>query len=150
MLLRWRMGRTDGLLALVVLVGFSASSCSSLTPAAGRYIVTATPLNVIGGNHPGLCIAVDPSDKQGVWWWEPGPGGCSTSINSPRVFRAQQAAVAQAGSVVDVRFELDLHVAGPRHAVLQLQDSNLQDVGSGMRVATARRANLDIAPAYGR
>jgi hypothetical protein len=121
-----------------------------LKPAVARYTVTATPLNVIGGNHPGLCIAVDPDDKQGVWWWDPGPAGCSTSINSPRVFRAQQAAVARAGAVVDVRFELQLHVAPPLNVTLKLQDSDLQDVGSGMRVSTARRANLDIAPAYGR
>ena len=152
-LLRSLMGRprrSACLGALVVLLGFSAGSCRSFGPAVPRYTVTATPLDVIGGNHPGLCIAVDPSDKQGVWWWEPSPAGCSTSINFPRVFPAQQATVARAGSVVDVRFELQLHRPGPLHVALQIQDGDLQDVGSGMRVSTAPRSNLDIAPAYGR
>jgi len=33
-----------------------------------RYIVTSTPLRVIDPAHPGLCIAIDPTDPKGIWW----------------------------------------------------------------------------------
>lgn len=110
------------------------------------------PINVIGFGHPGLCIAVDPTDKHGVWWWDPGPSGCSTSINGPTaVIRAQQAEVVRTRfGAVNASFQLQLHRGGPLDVVLLLQDGSLRDTASGMRVLTSRRTNLDIPPAYGR
>jgi hypothetical protein len=139
------------LTALLMLLCFCVGSCRSSAPSGTRYVVTATPINVVGPRHPGTCIAVDPSDEHGVWWWQPGPSGCSTSINRPTVFRAQQATVVRTGADgVNVRFQLQLHVGGPRDVVLLLQDGGLRDLASGMRVSIAHRGNLDIPPAYGR
>jgi hypothetical protein len=113
--------------------------------------VTATPLNLVGLGHPGFCIAVDPADPQGVWWWEPGPSGCSSSINGPTVFHAERATVtAPANSRnIDVRFQLQL-MSGPRDVRLLLQDGTMQVTTSGVGVSTERRGDLDIPPAYGR
>jgi hypothetical protein len=159
MLLRWRMaspGQTPRsapcLTLLLMLLGFSSVACRSLAPSAQRYLVTATPINVVGVGHPGLCIAVDPSDAHGVWWWEPGPSGCSTRTTGPTILRAERAEVmARTGSSdVDVRFRLQLMIVGPRDIDLVIQDGGMRDATSGARVQTERRGNLDIPPAYGR
>ena len=53
-----------------------------------RYIVTSTPLKVIDPAHPGLCIAIDPKDPKGIWWWDAGRSGCtdrsSSTMNADR------------------------------------------------------------------
>jgi hypothetical protein len=40
--------------------------CRPSAPSVPRYIVTATPVDAVGGGW-GVCIAVDPTDAQGVW-----------------------------------------------------------------------------------
>jgi hypothetical protein len=47
-----------------------------------RYVVTASPIDVRVGS--GLCVAVDPSDPKGVWWWQPGED-CSSRSTGPMV-----------------------------------------------------------------
>jgi len=74
-------------LLLVFLFGCRTSGTS--TP---RYTVTATPVDVVSGGF-GLCIAVDPADTQGVWWWQPGPSGCASRITGPTVFAGDRASV---------------------------------------------------------
>jgi hypothetical protein len=135
---------------LLMMLGFSVVACRSPAPSPQRYIVTATPINVVGLGHPGLCLAVDPSDARGVWWWEPGPSGCSTRTTGPTVFRAEPAAVvARTGSIgVDVRFQLQLMTGGPRDVDLLLQDGSMRDAASGLRVNTERRDNLHIPSAH--
>lgn len=124
--------------------------CRTSTPSVPRYIVTATPVDAVGGGW-GLCIAIDPADAQGVWWWQPGPSGCATRITGPTVFRADRARVRVAtnSSSISASFTLQLHV-GTRDVNLALQDSEMRITNSGMRVPTQRRADLDIPPAYGR
>ena len=133
----------------VLLLGLSLGACRTSPPPTPRYIVTATPLNVVGVGHPGLCIAVDPADAHGVWWWEPGPSGCSRRTTGPTVFRAELATVAASpgSAAIDVRFQLHL-MSGPRDIKLLLDESGMRVSPSGARVSTGRRADLDIPPAY--
>jgi hypothetical protein len=55
------------------LLGLALVACRSIPPegAPARYIVTTAPLGV-DAVSPGLCVAVDLTDPQGIWWWEPG------------------------------------------------------------------------------
>jgi len=124
--------------------------CRPSAPSVPRYIVTATPVDAVGGGW-GVCIAVDPTDAQGVWWWQPGPSGCATRITGPKVFRADRAQVriSTNSSSISASFTLQLHV-GTRDVNLALQDSEMRITASGMRVPTQRRADLEIPPAYGR
>jgi hypothetical protein len=135
----------------LLLLGLSIGACRTSAPPVPRYIVTATAINLVGLGHPGLCLAVDPTDAQGVWWWEPGPAGCSTRTTGPTVFRAQLATVAAPtrSGVIAVRFQLQL-MSGPRDVRLVLQDGGLRVTASDARVSTERRDDLDIPPAYGR
>jgi len=134
----------------VLFLGLSVGACRTASRSVPRYIVTTKPLDIVGVGHPGLCIAIDPTDEHGVWWWEPGPSGCSTRTTGPTVFRAQLATVtANRGSDdIDVRFTLQL-MNGSRDVRLHLQDGGLSVTGSGARVPTQRRDDLNIPPAYG-
>jgi hypothetical protein len=56
-----------------LVVGFMCGGCGRAVrddAQAPRYVVTASPIDVRVGS--GLCVAVDPSDPKGVWWWHPG------------------------------------------------------------------------------
>ena len=60
---------------------------ASSVPAALRlqrsvYVVTSDPISV----HPGpggLCVAIDPADPTGIWWWGPGRSGCASRNTMP-------------------------------------------------------------------
>jgi hypothetical protein len=133
--------------SVVLLLGLSLA-CRSSAPSVTRYIVTATPIDVLGVAHPGLCVAVDPTDAQGVWWWEPGRSGCSSRSTGPTVFRAERATVTaptQSGAI-EVHFRLQRMVTGPRDVGLVLQGGGIRVIASGARVATERRSNLDVPP----
>src|SRR5262245_19941615 len=94
------------MLSILVLVACRATRTHDCAP---RYLVTAAPLDVGGGIY-GLCIAVEPSNPRGVWWWEPGRTGCSTRSTGPGVFPAEGAGVATRASsaTIDARFRLPL------------------------------------------
>jgi hypothetical protein len=47
----------------------------ALAPA--EYIVTLDPIK-IDSAPGGICVAIDPADPAGVWWWGPGRSGCTT------------------------------------------------------------------------
>jgi hypothetical protein len=136
---------------LLLLLGLSPVACRSSAPSVPRYIVTVTPINLVGVGHPGHCIAVDPTDAQGVWLWEPGPSGCSSRTTGPMVFRAQPATVAVpiGSGAIEVHFQLQL-MSGPRDVELLIQDGGTRVTASGVAVSTERRSDLDIPPAYGR
>ena len=134
---------------LSFLLGLSLGDCGTSAPSVPRYIVTVAPINLVGAGHPGLCIAVDPADVQGVWWWEPGPSGCSSRTTGPTVFRVPATVAARGGSGdIEVRFQLQL-MSGVRDVRLLLHDGSVRDTASGALVSTARRRDLDIPPAYG-
>jgi hypothetical protein len=118
-----------------------------------RYIVTATPIDA-GVSSRGLCIAVDPNNPVGVWWWEPGRSGCSSRSTGPRVFRADHASVAThtQTTLTDVHFRVQL-ITGPRDAPrfadirLELRNTDIRAMPSGMQVASERRQDLEIPEA---
>src|SRR5262245_9071485 len=136
-------------LILVVLV-LAPVGCRS-TPSSARYIVTTSPLGVRPSSQ-GLCVAIDSTDPQGVWWWEPGRSGCSSRSTGPGVFRADNGTVGapSPSGAREVRFRLQL-IAGPRSTTpefadveLVLQDSGIRALASGALVPTERRSNLEI------
>ena len=137
-------------LALVVSAALTeAVARSADAQRDARYIVTATPLALVGPGHPGVCLAIDPADAQGVWWWEPGPSGCATRTTGPAVFPAHRAAVGVTGAGnADIRFELQL-MSGTRDVRLRLEDGAIRVMPSGARVQTKRRNDLNIPPAHG-
>jgi hypothetical protein len=136
----------------LVALALWVNGCATGAPSTSRYVVTATPIDVFGTGNTKLCIAVDPSDAHGVWWWEPGPSGCSTRTTGPTVFQGDGATVVashEAGAVA-VEFRMQLTIGGFRDVRLRLQDDAIQLADSGVRVSTERRPNLDIPFAYGR
>jgi hypothetical protein len=139
----------------LLLLVLSLGACRTLAPAVPRYIVTLTPVSLGGGDpgrHPGLCIAVDPVDAQGVWWWQPGPSGCSSRITGPTVFRAHLATVTTAtdSGATEVGFQVPVMEGPPREFKLVLHDASMRVVASGERVSTERRSAIDIPFAFGR
>lgn len=137
----------------LLLLGLSLGACRTLAPAVPRYIVTLTPVSLgPGPNDPGLCIAVDPADAQGVWWWQPGPSGCSSRITGPTVFRAHLATVATArgSGATEVGFQVPLMEGPPRDFRLVLHDAVMRVEPLGEQVSTERRSTLDIPSASGR
>ena len=132
----------------VVLAGVALVACHA---TAHNYILNAAPLALFGAGHPGLCVAVDPADPQGIWWWEPGPSGCSRRTTGPTLFRADGAKVESqrnAGSV-DARFMLQMHSGPPLDVHLTVRGDAMRVMSSGQQVAIERRTILDIPPAYG-
>lgn len=121
--------------AAVLLLVFPA--CRS----APRYTVTATPITLFG--ELGFCIAIDPTDPQGVWWWQPGRG-CASRSTGPDVFRAHRAVVATTSSGgVEAYFQMQL-MSGPRDVRLVLQDGVMRDTSSGVTVTTEQRKDLKV------
>jgi hypothetical protein len=105
-------------------------------------------MSLLGANHPGLCIAIDPADARSAWWWEPGSSGCATRSTGPALFRVPATVTTRRSGDIDVHFELPLHV-GVRDVRLLLQDGSMRDSVSGARSPIARRADLDIRFAFG-
>jgi hypothetical protein len=112
----------------------------------------------------GLCVAIDPADPVGVWWWGPGRSGCATRNTAPgppqenatglaALFHAEDAVVISRGNATEARFRLGLH--GPPDYVdvdLIIRDGHMLSVSTGARVGIRQLRNLDIptlAP-YGR
>ena len=123
------------------LIGIALAGCSL---SSDRYSVSASPLNLIGKGHPGMCVAVDPSNPQGVWWWEPGRSGCSTRSTGPELIPGWKASVRTTSGVTDVRFEVPLMVNDPLQVKLTLDGAGMRDEASGQLVKIERRRNLDV------
>ena len=149
----YRIQRATMRITVLLLLGLSLAACRTLAPSVPRYIVTLTPVSLgPGPGGTGLCIAVDPADAQGVWWWQPGPSGCSSRITGPTVFRAHLATVATArgSGATEVGFQVPLIEGPPRDFRLVLQGDGMRVADSGERVSTERRSDLDIPRAFGR
>jgi hypothetical protein len=95
-----------------------------------------------------LCIAVDPRDPEGVWWWEPGASGCATRSTGPTVFHPDAAAVSPSArpEVTAVSFRLGLHARTPSFLDVRLaiQDGRMRSLDTGAVVALTRRNDLDL------
>jgi catechol 2,3-dioxygenase-like lactoylglutathione lyase family enzyme len=115
-------------------------------PADGRYLVTSSAIDV--GVGTGLCVAVDPHDPQGVWWWQPGASGCTSRSTGPTVFHADQAAVSRSAppEVTSVAFRLGLISRTPSFLDIRLaiEDGRMRSLDTGAAVALQRRGDLDV------
>jgi len=128
----------------LLLLGALLVGCQTFGRTNARYVVTATPFNLLGTGHPGFCVAVDSADAQGVWWWEPGRSGCSSRSTGPKVFPADGAKVAKRSGTIDVQFEVHLMTGGPLRVELTLDDDGMRREPSGERVPIERRGDLDV------
>jgi hypothetical protein len=109
-----------------------------------RYIVTSTPLKLIDPAHPGLCIAIDPNDPKGVWWWDAGRSGCTDRSSS--TMSADRASVARAtAGTVDASFQVGLVSGRNLQVRLEAFDGRIRDTISRLTVPAERRATLELA-----
>jgi hypothetical protein len=143
---------TGSVIALLICLGPSACRSAPRSTAVPRFIVSEAPLGLFDVRHPGVCVAVDPSDPKGVWWWEPGRSGCSSRSTGPNVFPADDATVVSRPDTADVyvRFRMQLIVAPGwtgdtfREFRLVLRHGRMEVVGSTASVSTARRRDLAL------
>ena len=95
-----------------------------------------------------LCIAVDPGDPHGVWWWEPGADGCTSRSTGPTVFHGDEAAVSRTArpEVTAASFRLGLHSRTPSFLDVRLaiEDGRMRSLDTGAAVALQRRNDLDV------
>jgi len=133
---RWRCS--------LFVVALAALSCG---PTVDRYILTVTPIYV-GVGPDGLCVAVDPKDQHGLWWWEPAHGVCSSRSSGPGLFHAEDAIVSQADKPgpVALSFRLGTHSqARPFVDVrLTVDEREMRSMDTGSHVPVKRRNALDI------
>jgi hypothetical protein len=141
------------LLIVLATAGVALVSCRAARPTsvlAHRYMFSTSPIQV-GVVSRALCVAFDPTDAEGVWWWEPGQSDCSSRSPGPGVFRAEDARVEQTRSGdMNVRFRLQLIRPAdsplPPFADVALVISNGRMIApaSGNQVAVRERRDLDI------
>ena len=126
--------------ALLACIGQSRSN------AELRYVVTAAPLGV--GVPVKLCLAVDPADVHGVWWWEPGKNGCANRSTGPGVFKADSATVSRDNGAIEAAFRLRLHAGvGERDSLdvrLTIEGGRMRSSASVEGVPVVTRGDLEI------
>lgn len=108
-----------------------------------RYIVTRTPLKVIDPAHPGLCIAIDPNDPKGIWWWDAGRSGCMDRSSGTMAAGRASVTHGTAGRL-DASFQVGLMSGRDLQVRLEVFDGRIRDTISGSSVAVDRRASLEI------
>jgi len=136
-----RRRRTVFLLLSLAVLACSATS-QSMVP---RYITSASPIEY-------LCVAVDPLQKDGVWWWQSFTSGCATRSTGPGVFKADQATVSHATrSTVVITFRVGMHSTTEpfREIHLVIEGDSMHSIASGAGVPVVRRDNLDVPPIDG-
>jgi len=129
--------------ALPVVAAVSLIACA---PAAGRYVMTTSPVQVGLGNL-GLCFAVDPGDPHGVWWWQPGASGCSTRSTGPDVFPADDLRISAprpGATGIDFRLGTKDDQRPFIRVRLMLDESGLRSLDTGSRSNVRTRPDLAI------
>jgi hypothetical protein len=138
--------RSGCLLLLPGLAQVACRSTSESQAAAPRYVVSGDAIDV--GVGSGLCVAVDPLDRHGVWWWEPGGPGCGSRSTGPGVFRADQATVSQPtpSSPITLSFRLPTHSTTHPFVDVRLvvDDGGMRAVGAAAHVPIRRRNDLEV------
>ena len=139
---RRKSGRRLFVFCLVV------TACRSLPSSSTqlKYVVTSAPLSLSVPSRP-LCVAIDPSDAHGAWWWEPGETGCATKSTGPGVFHAESATISSylGSQALQVGFRVPLH--GPPAFVdvaLTVENGSMRSRDGSSRVPVAYRADLDL------
>jgi hypothetical protein len=131
---------------VVALLALACRPTLQPRPTDSPYLVTETAIDV--GEGIELCIAVDPVDVKGVWWWMPGETGCTSRSSGPGLVHAEQATVSKgtAASPMAVTFRLGTHSARrPFIGVgLVVQDGKMRALESGTQVTLQTRGNLDL------
>ena len=129
--------------AVIVLAAVTVACRPALPRPA--FLVTQTPINV--GVGPGLCIAIDPNDEHGVWWWEGGASGCSSRSTGPGLFHPEPASVSHPTSeTTEVAFRLGTH-SSTRPFIdvrLRVEHGQMRAIDTDARVAVQPRSDLDI------
>jgi hypothetical protein len=142
---------------VVAVVIVASNACHSVLPRHGAtpsYLVTEAPINV--GLDPGLCIAIDPNDEHGVWWWQAGKSGCDSRSTGPGVFPAYQATVSRSsGGSTTAAFRLGTHSRMRPFIDVRLlvERGRMRAIDTGAQVAIQPRSNLNLPempPAGGR
>ena len=135
---------------MFVAVAVAAAGCRrTATAIAGRYVVTSTPLAVGLADDKGLCIAVDPDDPRGVWWWEPSASGCGRRSTGPGLFHADEALVSRSTETeaFTVAFRLPLHSAKPPSVLdvrLVVEGGTMRTLDYRSTVDVHRRRDLNV------
>jgi hypothetical protein len=124
----------------VSLLGWSPGAAQPVAP----YIATTTPIQVGPRNH--LCIAIDPLDPSGVWWWNSGVLGCAT--RSSDIIRASEATVSRLrDGLIRIEFSLAVHSIDADSAVpvrLVLDGRRLRSAETASQVDVEGRQDLAI------
>ena len=119
------------------------------SPAAilDRYVVTSRPIDV-GLGPAGLCIAVDPANPHGVWWWQPGRTGCASRSTGPGVFPAESAGVVAASPSgrLDISFRVPTHSSARPFIDVRaiIENGVMRRPSSKAEVPVYRRKDLEI------
>lgn len=135
-------------MALTLMIGGCRPGPGSEDPG-NRYVFTVNPIDLrIGSGR--FCVAVDPENPRGVWWWEPGKD-CWTRSTGPAVFPAEEATISRTASgALDIRFRIQLihrsNSPRPSYAdiALTLVDGQMRAPATGSSVPTAVRRDLDV------
>ena len=124
---------------VALLLTLSASSCRMTE----RYLATASAIDAIGISQFALCVAVEPGNVQGVWWWRPGRSGCSTRSSSVVQGQVAKVTVLASGNI-GASFQLPMQVGEPRQVELVFSAGTVQAPATGVSVRSERRTALDI------
>ena len=138
---------------VLLLLGLAPAACTTSAPSVPRYIVTATPLNLVGLGHPGglqLLASILLTHRASGGGNPDRQGGAPSAPPAQRFFArtSQRLRHPQCPSEIDVRFQLPL-ISGPRDVSLLVLDGTMRVAGSDERVSTGRRDDLDIPPFHG-
>lgn len=139
-------------LLLAASIGLSMSVPTASAQRPGRtYLMTATPIYV-GLGTKGMCIAIDPQDSTGVWWWQSWRPTCATRSTGPGVFHAENGRVSTSprSKVIGAHLRLDL-IPRPgqrqqEHVDIDVafEGNRVRSPATGATVAISRRNNLEI------
>jgi hypothetical protein len=127
----------------ILLLTLTGCACRS---SGARYLITTSPIDVGLGIR--LCVAVDPRDETGLWWWGEGASGCRSRSTGPDLFRAEQARITRARGIQPwtAAFRLGTHSAAQPYidVTLLIQGTTLHSTQSNDRVPLEDRKDLAI------